>query len=135
MMSGWKSRISWTCFSVWPPDIGITAHLARPDLSPRLGGLLGDGGPLAARWIASRSPGISEEKAGRALAAATPLVLGALADSVEPGDLAQWLVEVSDRAAEDPSALLDPEGDAPELFRRIRRLGQPWWVRALGLSG
>ena len=24
MMSGLKSAISWTCFSVWPPDIGIT---------------------------------------------------------------------------------------------------------------
>ncbi|MNP44601.1 hypothetical protein D3C76_1384700 [compost metagenome] len=29
MMSGWKSRISWTCFSVWPPDIGITVQPRR----------------------------------------------------------------------------------------------------------
>lgn len=29
MMSGWKSRISWTCFSVWPPDMGITVQPRR----------------------------------------------------------------------------------------------------------
>jgi hypothetical protein len=117
------------------PDIGITAHLARPELSPRLGGLLGEGGPLAARWIARRSPGTGEEAAGRALAATTPLVLGALADAVEPAALTEWLVGVDDRAADDPDALLEAEGDPPELFRRLRRLGEPWWVRALGLSG
>ena len=26
MMFGFRSRISWTCFSVWPPDIGITVQ-------------------------------------------------------------------------------------------------------------
>ena len=26
MMLGLKSQISWTCFSVWPPDIGITVQ-------------------------------------------------------------------------------------------------------------
>ena len=26
MMSGLKSAMSWTCFSVWPPDIGITVQ-------------------------------------------------------------------------------------------------------------
>ena len=29
MMSGLKSQISWTCFSVWPPDIGITVQPRR----------------------------------------------------------------------------------------------------------
>ena len=29
MMFGFRSWISWTCFSVWPPDIGITVQPAR----------------------------------------------------------------------------------------------------------
>ena len=29
MMFGFRSVISWTCFSVWPPDIGITVQPAR----------------------------------------------------------------------------------------------------------
>ncbi len=29
MMSGWKSWMSCTCFSVWPPDIGITVQPSR----------------------------------------------------------------------------------------------------------
>ena len=28
-MSGWKSRMSCTCFSVCPPDMGITVHPRR----------------------------------------------------------------------------------------------------------
>ncbi len=29
MMSGWKSTISCTCFSVCPPDIGMTMQPSR----------------------------------------------------------------------------------------------------------
>jgi uncharacterized protein DUF937 len=116
------------------PDLGISAHLSRPEISPRLGGLLGDAGPRAATWLAERT-GTTPDAAGRALAAATPLVLGALGDAVEPATLTEWLARVPDSPLDDPGALLAANGDPSDAFRRLRRFGAPWWMRTLGLSG
>jgi hypothetical protein len=117
------------------PDVGITAHLARPELSPRLGGLLGDTGPKAAAWLAGRSPGESAEVAGRALAAAAPLVLGALSGVGPPDAVAAWIATVPEAPLDDPAALGAGSGDPAALFRRVRRAGLPWWQRLLPVPG
>jgi hypothetical protein len=117
------------------PELGIPAHLARRSLSPRLGGLLGDAGPKAAAWLAARRPGATPEQVGKAMAAVAPLVLGALREEVEAVALTEWLAKVPEAPLEDPAALLAVVGDPSDAFLRLRRMGQSWWERTLGLSG
>lgn len=116
------------------PEIGLAGRLEKPRLSARLGGLLGEGGPRAARWVAERT-GASEEDMARAIAAAAPIALGALDVAVEPRLLENWVATMPDRALTSPEHLLDPNDVPAEIFRRLRRLGQPLLVRLLGLAG
>jgi hypothetical protein len=103
------------------PDLAVAGHLARPDLDPRLGGLLGEAGDLAARWLADRTGG-SAAALARGLAASAPLALGALRTAVPPDALAALLHAASTDALEAPARLLDrgPVGDA---FRAARGAG------------
>jgi hypothetical protein len=116
------------------PELGIAAHLQRPDLSSRLGGLLGDAGPRAAEWVARRT-GAPTAAVDRAMAAAAPLSLGALEAGLTPAELTVWLARLPDDAIERTDALLDPRSDCAETFRCLRRRALPWWQRVLGLSG
>jgi hypothetical protein len=117
------------------PEIGIPAHLARRELSPRLGGLLGDAGPKAAEWVAKRTHAEASETVGKAVAATTPLVLGALEEALGPLEMQDWLAGVPEAPLEDPDALLAPDGEPAQAFRAIARHGRPFWMRALGLAG
>jgi hypothetical protein len=115
------------------PELGIRAQLAREDLSPRLGGLLGDAGPSAAAWIASRT-GSSEQAVSRALAAVMPLVLGALGRTLSARDLADWLSHMPEDALDEPDRLLLPDGAPAETYLALRHRGHRWWQRLLGTA-
>lgn len=113
---------------VHAPELGLVAHLARCDLSPRLGGLLGDAGPAVTGWIATRARA-DEEPVARALAATAPLVLGALTVALEPKDLGDWIATVADDVLDDPAGLPRDTSDAGWIYRRLRRRTRPWWRR------
>jgi hypothetical protein len=115
------------------PSLAVGAHLARPGLSPRLGGLLGADAPGVCAWLAARS-GVSPEALGRALAASAPLALGALLETLEASpapDLAALLAPVTDGCLGDPRLLADPATAAGRLRRRLRRAAMPWLARVL----
>ncbi|MFV1958254.1 MAG: hypothetical protein ACC662_02450 [Planctomycetota bacterium] len=76
-----------------------------------------------------------EETLGRAIAATAPIALGALSRALEPVDLADWVAMLPDRALTRPDHLLDPNEAPAAIYRRLRRYGRPWWVRALGIGG
>jgi len=116
------------------PELGIAGRLERTRLSARLGGLLGEGGPRAARWLGERT-GTSPEVVERAIAATAPVALGAFSVALEPRDLADWVAMLPDRALTSPEHLLEANEAPAEIFRRLRRFGQPRLVRLLGLSG
>lgn len=110
------------------PEIAIGAHLARPGLDARLGGLLGDAAGTASRWLAART-GETEDAMSRALAASAPLALGALCSATANGELASWLANVSEASLESPDRLLDAKDPSASAFRRVRQAGRPWLSR------
>lgn len=118
-----------------PAALASPRVLLEPDArggepSPRLGGLLGDEGLRVATWLAARTHD-PEAVVGRALAAAAPMVLAALAQAGTPAELAAWLDERADGELADPAALVADSGFPAEAFRRIRTRGFPWWSRML----
>lgn len=116
---------------VGAPELGIASRVDRDDLSPRLGGLLGDAGPRLATWIAERTRA-EEEPIGRAIAVTAPIVLGALDLAFEPRDLGDWISVFPDADLDDPAGLLEDE-EAPGLvYRRLVRHSRPWWRRWSG---
>lgn len=116
------------------PELGIAGRLQKPRLSPRLGGLLGEAGPRAAVWLAERT-GADVEVVGRAIAAIAPIALGALERALEPRDLSDWIATLPDEALTKPTELFDANALPSQIYRRVRRLGQPLWIRALGIEG
>lgn len=105
------------------PAIAIRAHLARPDLDPRLGGLLGDAAPLACAWLSSRT-GSPAASLARALAACAPLALGALASAGEPAAALSVRCSGVDVAClEAPGSLERASGIAGDTYRHLRRRG------------
>jgi hypothetical protein len=113
---------------VFAPDLGLVAHLSRCDLSPRLGGLLGDAGPRVVAWIAGAGRA-EEATVAKALAASAPLALGALTVGLESRDLGDWIATVRDDVLDDPSGLPSDGGDAGWIYRKLRRRARPWWRR------
>lgn len=116
------------------PELGISGRAERDRLSPRLGGLLGDAGPRAARWIAERTT-LDEEAAGRTLAVLAPIALGALAVALDGREISDWLATHPDHALTHPERLLEANGEPAAIYRRMRRRGDPWPSRVLGLGG
>ncbi len=116
------------------PDIAVGAHLARPSLNPRLGGLLGDAAQRACAWLSART-GESPDALGRAIAASAPLALGALgtATSAEGAPLRPLLDAVPEDSnpLDEPGRLLEPSGPCADAFRRLRHAGSPWFSRLL----
>ena len=112
------------------PRALLAERLADPDTTARLGGLLGDDGPRAAAWLAART-GDEAEPLGRALAAAAPLVLGALADAAPAEALLAWLARQDELPLAEPDRLAGGAGGAAAAFRALRRRAFPWWKRAL----
>ncbi len=112
------------------PDIAVGAHLERPRLNPRLGGLLGDAAPLACAWLSART-GESPDALGRAIAASAPLALGALGTAGTA--LGPLLDAVTEDASplDEPGRLLRPDGPCADAFRRLRHAGSPWFSRLL----
>ena len=116
------------------PELGIAGRLQKTKLSPRLGGLLGESGPRAAQWLAERT-GADVETVGRAIAATAPVALGALERALEPNDLSDWIATLPDVALTRPGELLEANAHPSRVYRRVRRLGQPFWIRLLGIEG
>jgi hypothetical protein len=112
------------------PEIAIGAHLARPDLSPRLGGLLGDAADPFCSWLATRTS-VDPAVLGRGIAASAPLALGALASTVHSQEIDDLLSSVPEATLADPACLLEPTGVCAQAFRRLRRAGLPWLSRVL----
>jgi hypothetical protein len=110
------------------PALAVAAHLARADLDPRLGGLLGDAGLAAVSWLASRT-GAPAEAIRRAVAASAPMALGALSAAAPVRGLEALLDEVGPGGLESPAALADRKGAAAEVFERVRRGVRPFWRR------
>lgn len=108
------------------PALAVAAHLSRPDLHPRLGGLLGDDADRVCAWLASRYGGEAGAH-GRALAASAPLVLGALDPA--PAALAHLLAGVEPEALDAPEAWPRARGAVGAVFRRLSRSVLPWWRR------
>ena len=106
------------------PRALLAERLADPETSPRLGGLLGDDGPRAAAWLATRS-GDAAEPLGRALAAAAPLVLGALMDAAPAETLLAWLTRQDEVPLAEPERLAGGAGGAAAAFRVLRRRAFP----------
>jgi hypothetical protein len=115
------------------PELGVAGRLERRRLSPRLGGFLGAAGARLSAWAARRAD-VPVETMGRAIAALAPLALGALARSLPPQELSDWVAQLSDRVLADPEALLQAEGVPAAVHRTLERLGRPWTVRLLGLE-
>lgn len=110
------------------PALAVAAHLARTDLGPRLGGLLGDAGTAAVAWLAGRT-GAPADALGRIVAAVAPMALGALAAAAPADGLEALLVEVGPGGVEDPASLVGAPGAAAGVFDRVRRGLQPFWRR------
>ena len=115
------------------PDVGVTGKLQNEG-EPSVDELLGDAGRRTAAWIAQRTRSRVED-VERAMLAAAPLSLGALAEACTPVELTNFVAEVPDGSLEDPNELLGPADACGETFRSLRRRGYPWWVRALGVEG
>lgn len=112
------------------PSPALRAQISRSDLSPRLGGLLGDDGPRAAAWIAART-GDDASALGCALAACAPLVLGALGLAAEDPALAAWLGGLSQDVLGTPAGLAEPTTMPGAWFAALRARAFPWWTRVL----
>jgi hypothetical protein len=115
------------------PGLAVGAHLARPGLSPRLGGLLGSDAAGVCAWLSART-GEPAGPVGRALAASAPLALGALLETLESsrnGSLPALLEPVTDGCLADPRLLLDPATAPGRLRRSLRRAALPWLARVL----
>jgi hypothetical protein len=112
------------------PRIAVEAHVDRPRLDVRLGGLWGDAGEKAVRWLVART-GAGEAALARALAASAPLALGALARAAPPGDLVRVLAGVPSDPLDDPDRLLGP-GPCSHAYRRVRRGARPLLARLVG---
>lgn len=110
------------------PALAVAAHLARPDLDPRLGGLLGDEGAAAIAWLAERT-GAPAAALGRIMAATAPMTLGALAASAPADGLDALLAEIGPGGLEAPASLDGDTGAAAGVFDRVRRGVQPFWRR------
>lgn len=110
------------------PALAVAAHLARPDLDPRLGGLLGDAAAAAATWLAQRT-GAEEHDLSRLVAASAPMALGALAAAAPADGLTALLDEVGPGGVEAPASLATGEGAAAAVFGRVRRAVSPFWRR------
>jgi hypothetical protein len=117
------------------PEAGLPAHLGKPGLSARLGGLLGDAGPKAAAWIAGRRARGAEEAVGRALAASMSLVLGALEEALDRAAIAELVAGVPEEPLEDPSRLARGRAPSAKAYRHVARHGRSFLARALGLGG
>ncbi len=115
------------------PELGIAGRLARDPVSPRLGGLLGDAGPRAVRWIAERT-GAEEQAVARAVAATAPIVLGALERALEPRDLGDWVATLSTEPLESPGRLAGTSDATGRLYRRLASYARPWWGRTLRIG-
>jgi hypothetical protein len=118
---------------VGAPDIAIGAHLAKPRLDPRLGGLLGDAAGRACEWLSVRT-GESRDAMGRAIAATAPMALGALSTATPGPALQSLLADVPETALDQPDRLLDPQGPCANAYQRLRRTGSPWLARVLALG-
>ncbi len=116
------------------PDVGIAGRLEKTRLSVRIGGILGEAGPRAARWLAERT-GSDPETVERAVAATAPVALGAFEVALEPRELGTWVAMLPDDVLTHPEQLLGANEEPAEIFRRLRRLGQSRIGRLLGLSG
>jgi hypothetical protein len=114
------------------PALAVGAHLSRPDLSARLGGLLGDGGPRFCGWLASRrraDAGALE----RALAACAPLALGALDECLGSEGESTLPERFPEDVLDEPSRLVGGDDPSARLFRRLARSGLPWFARVLSV--
>jgi hypothetical protein len=116
------------------PALGLRGRLEKPRLSPRVAGILGEGGPRAAAWLAERT-GADEEVLTRAIAATAPIALGAFEVALEPRELGDWIAMLPDHALTRVEHLLEPNEVPAEIFRRLRRFALPRPMRLLGLSG
>ena len=110
------------------PGLAVAAHLARPDLDPRLGGLLGDAATAAAAWLATRT-GAPADALARVIAASAPLLLGALAATAPADGLGALLDEVGPGGLEAPASIAEGTGAAAGVFDRVRRAVRPFWRR------
>ncbi|MBL9086702.1 MAG: hypothetical protein JNM10_06135 [Planctomycetia bacterium] len=110
------------------PALAVAAHLARSDLDPRLGGLLGDAGTAAVAWLAGRT-GAPADALGRVVAAAAPMALGALAAAAPADGLEALLAEVGPGGVDAPGTLADGRGAAAGVFERVRKGVAPFWRR------
>jgi hypothetical protein len=108
-------------------DIAIGAHLARPRLDPRLGGLLGDAADRATRWIADRT-GAAPDAVAKAMAAGAPIALGALHATVESKGLGSLLDAADEQALESPARLAEGHDACADAFRIVRRSGRSRWL-------
>ena len=113
---------------VQAPELGIASRVDLEVLSPRLGGLFGDGGPLLVQWIRERT-GADADVIGKAIAVTSPIVLGALDTALEPRDLGDWVSTLPEGALDAPARLPDDEHAAGTIYRRLERYGRPWWRR------
>ena len=112
------------------PAIAVGAHLGRPAREARLGGLLGDAGPRATAWIATRT-GAAADVVSRALAASAPIALGALKAAAGDERLEALLDRAGEAPLEAPERLAAEQGPAAAAFRAGRRAGRPAWLRWL----
>lgn len=113
---------------VQAPELGIASRVDLEDLSPRLGGLLGDAGPGLVAWISERT-GADADAVGKGIAVTAPIVLGALDTALEPRDLGDWVSTLPETALDAPTGLPDDEHAAGSIYRRLERYGRPWWRR------
>lgn len=108
----------------------LRERLADPDLSARLGGLLGDDGPRVAAWLAPRT-GDDALALGRSVASCAPLLLAALGRAGSAEAIDAWLRGLDLAALGEPARLATDEGFAGTAFRALRGKAFPWWTRVL----
>lgn len=112
------------------PGRTVGQRFALPDLSARLGGLLGDDGPRAAAWIATRS-GDAPVAVARALAAAAPVALAALGRAAALHGFDAWLLSLPEGPLAQPASLIGAGGLPAAWFSALRSKAFPWWTRVL----
>ncbi len=112
------------------PAGSVRRRWPSPDLTPRLGGLLGDDGPRAAAWVARRT-GDDVVEVGRALAASAPTVLAAIALAADLPGFEAWLGALGPEPLAEPDRLSAPGSLAAAWFSSLRSRAFPWWTRVL----
>jgi len=110
------------------PALAVAGHLARADLDPRLGGLLGDDAARLTAWLAART-GAPAATMGRAVAACAPLALGALRAATPAENLPAFLAGIGTAALDAPASLAAGEGPSAAVFDRVRRGARSFWQR------